>query len=169
MDTFALSCGKCVHRMRRCAYHLKRVHVRGHFRTLSEARDVSRSSPLLSFQSCSTMFWIHYSPRLCASTTQRSTSENESILQYLTAHSLALHLACCIVKWVNYKTLLWASLEMILQSQTCKAARTTKICRKLWLFRWNHWRTALAQSWAHFWHVARKVSAMKARNSLSLL
>ena len=27
--------------------HLKRVHVRGHFRTLSEARDVSTSSPLL--------------------------------------------------------------------------------------------------------------------------
>ena len=79
--------------------HLKRVHVTGHFRTLSEARDVSRSfsllfSSLLSFQSCSTMFWIHYSPRLCASTTQRSTSENESILQYLTVHSLALHLAC---------------------------------------------------------------------------
>ena len=99
------------------------------------------SSSLLSFQSCSTS---------CAPALLNDPPAEMKALCNISQRTVWHFIWHVYSKNIYSKTVLWAALEMILQSQTCKAARTTKICRKLWLFRWNHWRTALAQSWAHF-------------------
>ena len=145
--------------------HLKRVHVRGHFRTLSEARDVSRSSPLLSFQSCSTTCWIHYSPRLCASTTQRCHQKKwkHSAISHSAQFGTSFSMLCSKIS----KTKLLCSSGDDSAEWNMQSGKDDDDLQKALALSLEPLEDRTGAEFGSLL-TARKVSAMEARNSLSL-